>query len=260
MRKWFRILLWLMAAGTVMVALPIGGGLVIAYGEWSGTSQARVENRGSTGQAPDPATYPEAVVQVYTARAARWRGVLGSHSWIVVKPAGATEYARYEVMGWSAGDGENVVKRRNGVADHYWFGYRPERVADVRGPAAEALIPRIEAAIGAYPYADEYRIWPGPNSNTFTAYIGRSVPGLRINLPPTAIGKDYLGPRRVADRAPSGTGLQLSLHGAAGVLVAWDEGVEINLLGLVYGVDFTAPALKMPGVGRIGMQRHPGDT
>ena len=44
-----------------------------------------------------------------------------------------------------------------------------------------------------YPYADSYRVWPGPNSNTFTAFVLREVPELRVDLPPTAIGKDYLG-------------------------------------------------------------------
>jgi hypothetical protein len=33
--------------------------------------------------------------------------------------------------------------------------------------------------------------------------------------------------------------------------VARDEGVELNLFGLVTGVDFRRPALKLPGIGRI---------
>ena len=35
--------------------------------------------------------------------------------------------------------------------------------------------------------------------------------------------------------------------------VGWVEGVEINVLGLVAGIDFRRPALKLPGFGRIGM-------
>jgi hypothetical protein len=34
-------------------------------------------------------------------------------------------------------------------------------------------------------------MWPGPNSNTFTAAVLRAVPELAILLPPNAIGKDF---------------------------------------------------------------------
>ena len=32
------------------------------------------------------------------------------------------------------------------------------------------------------------------------------------------------------------------------------EGIEVNLLGLVFGVDVLRPALKLPFFGRIGMK------
>ena len=38
------------------------------------------------------------------------------------------------------------------------------------------MIGRIKAAIKSYPFADSYRAYPGPNSNTFLAHIGREVP------------------------------------------------------------------------------------
>jgi hypothetical protein len=31
------------------------------------------------------------------------------------------------------------------------------------------------------------------------------------------------------------------------------EGVEINVLGLVLGIDLRRPAIKLPGLGRIGV-------
>ena len=49
------------------------------------------------------------------------------------------------------------------------------------------------------------------------------------------------------------TGIQASLYGLAGVTVGWVEGVEINLLGLVAGLDLRSPALKLPGWGRVGV-------
>jgi hypothetical protein len=59
----------------------------------------------------------------------------------------------------------------------------------------DQLIKRIDKAAREYPYANEYTVWPGPNSNTFTAWIARAVPELGVDLPATAIGKDYLGRR-----------------------------------------------------------------
>jgi hypothetical protein len=116
----------------------------------------------------------------------------------------------------------------------------------------ESLIDRIETAVAAYPYPDSYRTWPGPNSNTFTAWVARQVPEVRLDLPPTAIGKDYLPGGAVMATTPAGRGLQLSLLGVAGVLAGWDEGLEVNVLGLTFGVDVKNPALKIPLVGRVG--------
>ena len=101
-------------------------------------------------------------------------------------------------------------------------------------------------------YRDGYRLWPGPNSNTLVAELVRAVDELQVDLPPTAIGKDFLPNWRIVAPAPSGTGWQVSLGGALGVLVALEEGIEINLLGAVFGVDLNPPAFKLPIVGRLG--------
>jgi hypothetical protein len=209
--------------------------------------------RDSSGQAPDPATTPEAVIQVYAARAVGWKGVLGVHTWIAFKPTGADQYTRYEVMGWGVRRGAPAIRKNRTVADGYWFGTKPDLLVDRRGDGVDELIAKVEAAVAAYPYPHTYRTWPGPNSNTFIAYIGRAVPELRLRMPPTAIGKDYLPDGAPAGLTPSGTGIQLSLLGLAGVLVGWDDGIEVNLLGLTFGVDLVRPALKLPGVGRLGV-------
>jgi hypothetical protein len=114
------------------------------------------------------------------------------------------------------------------------------------------LIERIEKAAHAYPHAKDYTTWPGPNSNTFTAWIGRAVPELEIDLPATAIGKDYLG-RSVFAAAPSGSGIQVSLAGLLGFTASGVDGLELNLLGLSFGVG--PGGLKLPIVGRIGSVR-----
>lgn len=207
--------------------------------------------RGPSGQAPDPAAEREAVIQVYAARTVGWRGLFAVHTWISVKPRDADAYTRYEVIGWGVGGGAPSVRINRSGADNYWFGDRPELLVDLRGETAEPLIPRVEAAVASYPYPTSYRTWPGPNSNTFVAWVGRSVHELRLKLPPTAIGKDFL-PGSVADTTPSGTGVQLSLFGLTGVAVGWEEGLELNVLTLNFGVEWKNPALKLPMVGRIG--------
>lgn len=217
---------------------------------WRGASSEAV------GLAPDPATTPEAVVQVYGARAWGWRGYFGVHTWIAVKPPKAAAYTVYEVLGWQLRWSDSAVAIRQRTADARWYGSAPQLFADKRGAEAEALIPRIDQAARSYPYAGEYSAWPGPNSNTFTAWVARMVPELEVHLPPTAIGKDYLRDRVFAT-APSGSGLQFSLHGVLGVLASGVEGLELNILGLTFGIDPFSPAIKLPLVGRLGASPPP---
>ncbi|MBM3533085.1 MAG: DUF3750 domain-containing protein [Alphaproteobacteria bacterium] len=207
--------------------------------------------RDSSGQAPDPKATREAVIQVYAARAVGWRRALAVHTWIVVKPSDAERYSRYEVMGWGVDNGAPAVRIDRTGPDNYWFGAYPELIADLRGPGVDAMIEKVKAAVERYPYPSSYTTWPGPNSNTFTAFVAREVPELRLSLPPTAIGKDYLPGGSVLGSAPSGTGLQLSLFGLAGLTLAKTEGVEVNLLGFTFGISAFPPALKLPGVGTI---------
>ncbi|MBV8335652.1 MAG: DUF3750 domain-containing protein, partial [Alphaproteobacteria bacterium] len=67
-------------------------------------------SRDPAGLAPDPATTPEAVIQVYAARAVSWRGVFSVHTWIAVKPTGAPRYTRYEVLGFGVANGAPAVR------------------------------------------------------------------------------------------------------------------------------------------------------
>lgn len=231
--------------------------LSVLYLTFSGqlpASDWRTASREPAGLAPDPATTPEAVVQVYAARAVSWRGWFGVHTWIAVKPRDAREFTVHEVMGWRLRRTGTALVSRNRPADGYWYGNRPELLADVRGAGVDELITRIEAAIQEYPYPDKYHVWPGPNSNTFVAFVLRKVPELRVDLPPTAIGKDYLGWRSV-HVTPSGTGGQASLFGVVGVAAGVEEGVEVNLLGLNFGVDPMSLSIKLPLVGRLGPAR-----
>jgi uncharacterized protein DUF3750 len=207
-----------------------------------------------TGLAPNPATTPEAVVQVYGARTWGWRGSFGVHTWVAVKPEKADAFTVYEVIGWRLRYSDSVVVVRQRPPDARWFGNAPELYADKRGAEAEKLIPRIEAAVQSYPHAKEYSAWPGPNSNTFVAWITRAVPELGVDFPPTAIGKDYISSSLVGS-APSGSGVQFSLGGLFALTASGVEGLELNLLGLTFGINPFDPALKLPMLGRLGQAR-----
>ena len=43
-------------------------------------------------------------------------------------------------------------------------------------------------------------------------------------------------------------------YGIPGIKAGWIEGLEVNLLGLVAGLDLRHPAIKLPGFGRIGVE------
>lgn len=216
--------------------------------------------RDPTGLAPDPIATQEAVIQVYAARAVSWRGAFAVHTWIVVKPTGASQFTRYEVMGFGVSPANPAIRINRTGPDNYHFGAKPVVILDRRGPGVDALIAKVRQAVRDYPYPYEYRAWPGPNSNTFIAFIARQVPDLGLALPSNAIGKDYLPGGAVFAAAPSATGYQFSLFGVIGLLVARNEGVEINLLGMDFGIGFHAPGLKLPGFGLLGWPAPAGSA
>lgn len=239
----------LTAIGAVLAAGMIGNAV---RADWRTASLEPV------GLAPDPLQVQEAMVQVYGARTMGAKGLFGVHTWVAVKRRGEPAWTVHEVIGWRLGRAPTVVVTRERAPDARWFGSTPELYVDRRGPGVDALIDRVEQAVRSYPYATEYRLWPGPNSNTFTAWIARAVPELQIDLPVTAIGKDYLG-SDIMGAAPSGSGWQLSLGGLLGLSVSAVDGVEFNLLGLNFGV--STSGVKLPLVGFLGSRpavRVPG--
>lgn len=211
----------------------------------------RTANRDSAHLAPNPATTREAVIQVYSARAFNWRGAFAVHSWIAVKAANAEQYTVYQVVGWRLYYDHSALAIENDIPDRNWYDQKPQIILDIRGDKAEKLIPKIDKAAQAYPYANTYTLWPGPNSNTFPAYIARAVPELGLAMPADALGKDFLSESTFFAPAPSDTGYQFSLFGAFGLLIAKKEGVEINLLGVVYGFKFKPFSLLIPGFGQL---------
>lgn len=237
---------------SLLLLLTILGPIwIIIFGGIDFHADYRTANRESSRIAPLVADHPEAIVQVYSARAFNWRGIFATHLWLVIKPKNAPQYTVYQIIGWRAFRGLSALSITNDTPDRLWFNQRPKIIYDVRGEKAEKIIPKIISAVKNYPYSDKYSTWPGPNSNTFIAYIARSVPEMRLVLPSNAVGKDFTG-SQIFVKAPSGTGYQLSIFGLLGLTIAVKEGIEINLLGLVYGFSPNNLTIKLPGWGDIG--------
>lgn len=252
-RHFFR---WTRRLILVLLVLLIGPGSMLLTGDVIGADW-RSASREPIGLAPDPSENPQAIVQVYAARAYSWRGAFGVHTWIAVKPAEAERYTIYHILGWRARYSGSALVIGHDRPDRRWFGAAPDLLAHLEGDGVDDIIERIDTAARNYPYAREYSVWPGPNSNTFTSWVARQVPELQLDLPPTAIGKDYLGHRTFFDKAVSGTGYQASLFGLVGITVAAEEGLEINLAGLTFGIDPNDLNLKLPGIGRVGPDPDP---
>ena len=230
-----------------LLPLGISAGLYASSGSGAGW---RTADRSSAGLLPAPSTHQPAVLRVFAAQTVRWRGIFAVHCWIVFKEEGASSYTRYDYTAWG-----NPIRMNGFEPDGRWFGQVPETVFAVDGATAEALIPRVRTAIADYAWQNQgdYRAWPGPNSNTFVAAVLDGMPEIQLALPPNAIGKDFPYDGRWLRATPSGTGFRLSFGGYGGLTVAWVEGFEVNILGAVAGLDLRRPAIKLPGLGRLGM-------
>ena len=244
--RWYHYLFFsliiIMFAGPISVVMT---GQIDLHRDW------RNADRSSMHIAPNPQTTKEAVVQVYGARTFDWRGMFAIHTWIAVKPEGAKKYIIYQSLGWNYYYKKPYIEANVGVPDASWFGQRPKVMLDLRGEKASEAIKQIKHAVEKYPFKNKYTFWPGPNSNTFIAYLVRNVPSLHMVLPVTMIGKDCLANSHFFTKAASGTGYQFSFYGIFGITLAFKEGLEFNIFGVSFGVSLFPPLLNLPGYGII---------
>lgn len=165
------------------VLLVLGG---CANNDW------RTASRDSAGIAPDPATTEEAVLIVFGADTWGWRGWFAIHTWIAAKRSGEHAYTVYDVVGWRARNGQPVMQAAQDIPDRYWYGERPRIIKQYRGAGVDRLIAEVDKAAQEYPWKDSYTAFPGPNSNTFIAWIAKRVPEMELSLPLSAIGSGYV--------------------------------------------------------------------
>ncbi|NNK58127.1 MAG: DUF3750 domain-containing protein [Desulfofustis sp.] len=178
----------------VILATMLGSFLLVGCGlnkDW------RTARRDSAGIAPDPSNANEPIVLVFGADAWGWRGWFAIHTWIATKRKGDDFYIVYDVVGWRSYNNKSVVRIARDIPDRYWYGEKPRLLKYHQGADTEKLIDAIDKAAREYPWKETYNAFPGPNSNTFVAWIAKRVPQLDLQLPFSAIGKGY------ADREPA---------------------------------------------------------
>lgn len=220
------------------------------HGDWSTAS------RESANLMPLAQNDEQAQVQIYVARAFAWRGKFSMHSWIAIKEKNSDNYLVCHVALWNIYNGNGAIAAEKDLPDRYWYGAKPEIIFSASGKKAEKMIPQIYDAINSYPYPNFYRAYPGPNSNTFISHIMRRVSGFNIALPSNAIGKDWIGKARFFAVSESRSGVQFSFYGMFAIMLGLVEGIEINIIGLSFGIDFLHPAVKLPIIGRVGMRKN----
>ncbi len=195
-----------------------------------------------------PEVHREAVVQIYNARAFAWRGIFATHPWIVVKRADADclQAGRGRGMGLGSKLRTDYAHRRRPlvridavVAGRCCAGRRRKRDRPDR------------SAVASYPSRTTADL-AGPNSDTFLAHVAREVPELSLDIPASAIGKDYRPWTSPPVRAQR-TGLQVSLLGLPARRWRPRKASESTCWACPSGSTCCARPCRLPAIGRLGV-------
>lgn len=166
------------------------------------------------------------------------------HSWIVLQREGKPP-RRFELGGGGHSDDPYDDFAQGDVMLHGVVEGTDQEIADI-----ERCLEEADKAY--YELHPDYFPIPGPNSNTFVAYLDRRC-HLYVELPATAIGRDYVGIVG-ADFTEGRTGIQIGSI-PFGVRVGLREGVGVQVFGLPIGVHLVPPGIDVPvNPGRVGFQ------
>jgi hypothetical protein len=141
--------------------------------------------------APHVASEGGCVVQLRYAALPSIFGAIADHYWFVVFDEGSGACQRWEVWHVKNAGGHCVGHVHCNLLDpDADVGGGPTRIAaEWRGLAASALREVLERPED-YPHCQRYHYWPGPNSNTFAAWVLREA-GIAYPLHWRAIGSHY---------------------------------------------------------------------
>jgi len=174
-----------------------------------------------------------------------WISRFAQHSWIDYRRDG--QWCRMEVVDdWSSlnhqeiGADEAQLDERWGRAIRVLSAFGGDRAKGITGSLSQVQ--------------DEdygYRVWPGPNSNTFTERLLRETPGLWAALWGTSVGRDYAGWGRVG-LTGTGTGVEVETV-PLGLQLGLREGVELHVLGgLTFGIGLWPLSITLPLLPPLG--------
>lgn len=139
-----------------------------------------------------PVSENGASIRVYGANVWGFRGYFAIHTWIATRAANENTYTIDQVIGWRLRRTGTALTRHQGIPDAPWFGNEAILLHEIHGSKAERLIPDVRSAIDTYPFKDQYTMFPGPNSNSFTEWVAQEVPEMALTLPTKAIGRLWM--------------------------------------------------------------------
>jgi len=168
-----------------------------------------------------------------------------THSWVQYRPDVNSPWRRIEIVNKTSGLLHHVIDDETAHAKKRWD-ERVRILSQSDGNKNPHFVRDIMSFAKNYE-ASIYRVWPGPNSNTFAEHLMREVDGVSAVLDHNAVGKEH---GFYAGRTAGGTGVEMQSP-VAGLALGLREGVEVSLFGLTGGVSFYPPAVKIPFLPRI---------
>ncbi|OED42200.1 hypothetical protein AB833_07825 [Chromatiales bacterium (ex Bugula neritina AB1)] len=98
-------------------------------------------------------------------------GLVALHHWFVIEQSGVK--TRWEVWQSKAAGGTSWGHlHRDLMAPESWpHPAKPQLLQQWHADNATQLTSRIESSPEHYPWREQYRYWPGPNSNTYVQWV-----------------------------------------------------------------------------------------
>lgn len=191
----------------------------------------------------------EFVVQLRRATLPSLLGPLAVHYWFIAFNPETRKWERWEVWQDAGADATSWghIRKDLMLPDNNVGGGPYAIEMEWHGAKAQNIYMVLNAPAN-YPYQNVYRPWPGPNSNTYVAWVLKQARASH-DLDPRGIGRDYLGWLGVG-LTTTRTGIQLESP-IVGIKAGLNDGVEIHVLCFTLGLDVWTPALKTP-FGRFG--------
>ena len=169
-----------------------------------------------------------------------WVARFAKHTFVDYRADVKSSWRRIEIVNSRSGILHHTIDDKQAHSPQRW-GERVHVLSQSDGSQNPHFVRDI--ALFAKEYDQSvYRVWPGPNSNTFAEKLCRKIKGIDANLHHNAVGKEhgfYIG------KTAGGTGVELQTP-IVGASLGLREGVEVNIIGLSAGVSISPFRVKIP--------------